>query len=48
MTLPFDDPNEFPLFPPTDADDTIEALTEAIIVGDDHWFRMLAITEATD
>ncbi|MBH0780664.1 hypothetical protein [Nocardia bovistercoris] len=35
-------------FTPADADDPIEALTEAIIVGDDHWFRMLAITEATD
>ncbi|MBF6338732.1 hypothetical protein IU450_22955 [Nocardia abscessus] len=48
MTTPFEDPNESPLFVPPDADDPVEALAEAIILGDEHWIRMLGVEESTD
>ncbi|MFC8042573.1 hypothetical protein [Nocardia sp. NPDC057353] len=43
MTNPFDDPNEPELFAPLDADDNIEALTEAIVFDDDNWIRNLGV-----
>ena len=46
MTNPFEDPNEAPLFAPADADDTAEALTEAMILSDDNWVRVLGIEGA--
>lgn len=46
MTNPFDDPNEAELFAPIDADDSIEALTEAIVFDDDNWIRNLGVAGA--
>jgi hypothetical protein len=39
---------EIPLFVPPNADDPVEALAEAMILGDEHWIRMLGVEESTD
>ncbi|WP_405182394.1 hypothetical protein OG225_15910 [Nocardia sp. NBC_01377] len=48
MTNPLEDPNEFPLFAPLDADDMAEALAEAIIADDDNWIRVFGIEDSSD